>query len=115
MKWKIFTAVLLLLLIITNVFWLYSSIDRGVTSAYHDDVTYNFANQIKDLTKLCNHFIIGMPADSFKKIFATQFKLNDVCQTDSSINTTWISILISNNKVIGIKDDDLLEEWSKKW
>jgi len=113
MKWKFISLALTLLLAITNGFWLYSTFDTGVTLSYHDQVTYEFANRIKKLNKLCNHFIIGLPSDSMKIILNHQSKSDIVFEKDSALHALWISISVFDGKVAGIKNDDLVEEWSK--
>jgi hypothetical protein len=113
MKWKIIAITTFVLLFISNGFWFYHTLDNGVTKTYHDEVTYEFAQTIQDLTKVCNRFINGIQEDTIKSILGKEFKSDKLFQKDSAIHISRISIGISNNKAVGIRNDDLVENWVK--
>ncbi|QQS36622.1 MAG: hypothetical protein IPM56_01310 [Ignavibacteriales bacterium] len=57
-KWKIFSFILILLLILTNVFWIYNLLDQGVTLKYSDQVNYEkteTVNQLLEIYPLINY------------------------------------------------------------
>ncbi len=57
-KWKILLFILILLLILTNVFWFYNFLDQGVILKYSDQVKYEKAetvNQLLDIYPLIKY------------------------------------------------------------
>ena len=113
MKWKISTILTLLLLLITNGYWLYKTTDEAVTLTYHDQVTFEFAQSINDLSKLCDYFIAGMSSDSIKSILEKQFNSENIFEKDSVLNASQIAIIISDNRAIKLEKSSLVEVWLK--
>ena len=53
---------LLLLLVLTNLFWVYQSIDQGITTTYREISHEDTSETLKDLSSLCEPLFVGKSA-----------------------------------------------------
>lgn len=94
-KWII--TLLSVLLIGTNGFWLYSSVDRMVTEKYRQQEEYERENRLIALTKLNNHFVSGMRKEELAKILKLLFPETELFEKEGYLNTLWLSYKIKDN------------------
>ena len=66
MKWII--SVLLILLLTTNAFWLYSAIDNGVTASYRDQQIHELNETRKQLMAVLPELSAGLNKDEIVSI-----------------------------------------------
>lgn len=94
---------LAVLLLVSNAFWLYRSIDIAVTNAYREQESYELRNTVAALSGLASNLMQGMKkADAIpvlQKLSATE----EPYEKDGSLHTTWLTIALSSDgKVIAV-------------
>jgi hypothetical protein len=107
---KLVALILGLLLITTNGWWFYQSIDRGITAMYQGMESYQDANRIVALSTLATEFTRGIPKSEAKAVLQKLFPESEAYEKDGMLNTTWISLsLAPDGRVLGVE----LEEGAK--
>lgn len=89
---KVTIAILIVLLLVSNGYWLYRSIDSGVTETYRDQVDYEQTHRIAALQTICSQQLAGMPKAELVSLLQTLFPDTQVFEKDDHIHTTWLSV-----------------------
>ena len=87
------------LLVITNAYWVYSSIDSGITRTYEDQ-TYEMKNQLSALRSICNLHVSGMDKIEATEILRSISPDSAPYEKEGRLNTTWLSLKLDQNKNI---------------
>lgn len=89
---KVTVAILIVLLLVTNGYWLYRSIDSGVTETYRNQVDYEQIHRIAALQQICNQQLAGLPKAELVSLLQSLFPDTHVFEKDNHIHTIWLSI-----------------------
>jgi len=109
---KIAIAVLAVLLVSSNTWWLYHAVDHGVTLAYRDQVLYEAANTNSALSKVSSHLMKGKTKDEADALLRTLFPAEQPYEKDGALHTTWLALqLNTNGAVAGVQKDATLQQW----
>ena len=121
-KYIVIISILVILLICSNVIWLYKygKVAIGASEDYH--LNYDHANTFIATSKLTNHFIKDLSKDEMKNILINVFPDDNINERENfkkenCLNTTWFSIKLSNDKVDTIIIEHVTENVanSEKW
>ena len=104
-KWKIFSFILILLLIITNFYWFYSLLDQGATLKYSDQVKYEKTKTVNQLIEIFPFINLGMNKSevisSIKLIDSTSYYF----EKDGKLYFNFLALTFdSNNKLSKIEE-----------
>lgn len=94
MKWII--ALLLVLLIGSNVFWLYQVLDTGISLSYRDQQTYELEETRKQLMSLMPLVAINVKKEEITKT-ASQFTDLEPYEKDGCTWVGWLGLRFGNN------------------
>lgn len=90
------------LLVLTNGFWLYAAIDLMVTEKYRQQVEYERIHSIDALNKLLTDYVHGIPKDELRARLERVFPDDMIFEKDGSLIGPWISFEITNeDKIAG--------------
>jgi len=102
-KWKITTAIIFVALIGSNLWWLYQSIDAGITHTYREKVLEEQAQQLKQLLVLGNHYAADRPLSEVKALISKVYPEKDMFEKDGNLVAGWLVVKASpNGKVSSI-------------
>ena len=104
-KW--FITALVLLLIISNAFWLLLIIDTSVTQSYQQQTTHELNQTVKSYRQLCHQLIVGKQASEVKKLLTnidTETTTTVPFEKEGYIHSNWLSIKMTSNKAIDCSD-----------
>ena len=93
--WKWVSIVLLLVLLLTNGFWLYLALDWGSGEKYRQQTAYERENQVEALKSLAEHFISGSSKVDLADTLAEVFPDEDPFEKEGAANCLWLSFPIS--------------------
>jgi hypothetical protein len=101
-KW---IAILLgVLLILTNVFWGYMTMDAAVTEKYRQQEEYEIKNKLEAQAKLNHYFVNGMPKEKLKEILVSLFPDFEPFEKEGMLNTMWLSFKIDDSGKIDLQN-----------
>lgn len=89
---KLIIAILVVLLLVTNGYWLYRSIDSGVTHTYAKQSDHEQAHRVEALQTLCSHQLAGMPKNELISLLQNLYPETHVFGKDNHIHTAWLSV-----------------------
>ncbi len=112
MKINALVIFLILLLVLSNGYWMYTIFDSGVTQTYHEQVSYEFANSILAQSELTNYMLKGMQKDSLRNLMVNVFGKENVYEKDDGIHSAWISLGYDKN---GDFQEVIVNENVKGW
>jgi hypothetical protein len=92
---KLLTATLGLLLVGSNAWWMYQSIDRGVTDTYREQERYETANRVVALSTLAGEAVTGKPKAEVVALLKRLFPEHEPFEKDGSLHTLWVSLPLS--------------------
>ncbi|MBI4997695.1 MAG: hypothetical protein HZC22_12535 [Rhodocyclales bacterium] len=109
----IFVA-LVALLVGSNIWWLYQTIDQAVTLSYRDQVLYEATNRVSALTTIANETLRGKSKADADAMLRRLFPDETHFEKDGALNTSWLSLNISpDGKVVGVNQDETMQHWAK--
>lgn len=92
---KLLTPALGLLLVGSNVWWLYQSIDRGVTERYREQERYETANRLVALSAIAGEAVTGKPKSEAAALLKKLFPEHEPFEKDGSLHTLWVALPLS--------------------
>jgi len=92
-KW--IAIILGMLLIGTNVFWLYSAIDFAVTEKYQQQEEYEAKHRIEALEKLCSKLVGGMKNADAVNLLNEISPDFEAYEKEGHLNTIWLSFKVN--------------------
>ena len=112
LKWV--TVLLGLLLIGSNAWWLYVTIDQAITQSYREQVLYEYANRVIALSEVSARCLRGRTEAEVTSLLKDTFPSEEPFTKDGAVNTLWLSFRLDDeNRVSGIDHDELVVDWAK--
>lgn len=96
-KWKIITAVMFVALIGSNLWWLYNSIDAGITHTYREKVLEEQSMQLKQLLVIGNHYATGRQLSEVKALISKVYPEKDMFEKDGNLVAGWLVVKTTAN------------------
>ena len=112
MSWKLISGILFALLVMSNAWFLYGGIDKGVTDAYREHVLYELANQVKASSRICDLFVDGKSQAEIVAVLKDQFPDEEPFVKVGAVNVAWLSISLGAD---GNAQSCILEESTEEW
>lgn len=103
---KITIGVLGILLLLTNVWWLYGAIDSGVTQKYEDQEIYELRNSNKQAVGMLREALIGRKKGDVKSI-AEKFSDLKSYEKEGCLWVGWYGFKFSeSDELVGIETNE---------
>ena len=114
MRWKIISALLLVLLVASNLWRFDSVIDKGVTLAYRDQMLFELANQVKTASKICDLAVNGKSETEVVVFMKHHFPGEEPFVKEDGVHMPWLSVALDEQgKASSCMLDELVEHWAK--
>jgi hypothetical protein len=97
---KLIIPGLAVLLVGSNAWWLYHSMDLGVTIAYRDQVLYEAANTNVALSKLSSHLLAGRTKQEATVLLRTVFPSEQPYEKEGAIHVTWLTLELNSDGAV---------------
>ena len=104
MKPKYWIAALAVLLVVTNLFWLYQTIDTGITLTYVNSSAEMSGESYAQAVRLANLDLIGLPATEAVNRIENDPGLSDLNifekREDRCIVVGWVCVRLSEDRLV---------------
>lgn len=101
-KW--FITALVLLLIISNAFWLLLMIDTSITKTYQQQSQFELNQTLKSYRQLCHQLIAGQQKSQVLNLLTNIDKDAKPFEKEGFVHSDWLSIKIVDNKAAHCSD-----------
>jgi len=102
------------LLIASNGWWIYRTVDQGVTNTYREQERYEVANRVVALSALATEAVAGKPKSEAEATLRRLFPDEEPFEKEGVLHTLWISLPLSKEgRVTGVAIDDATRETAK--
>ncbi len=98
--WKWTSAILLVLLIGSNAWWLYQAIDLAVTEKYRKQVEYEADRTISALKSVTSELVRGMSKDELSRVLQRAMPDSEPFEKEGAVNVTFLSFQITDDDLI---------------
>lgn len=105
--WKAVALVLGALLVATNAWWIYGTVDRAITQSYQLQVLHEQSNRVLALASLSDAFVQGMNKEAATDLLRRTQRSEEPFEKDGALNTSWVSLTIVDGAVTGVVRDGL--------
>lgn len=111
-KW--ISVILGTLLLVTNAWWFYATLDQGVTLSHREQLLYEYSNRVLALSQVTNHFVKGKGKEEVLQVLREALPEEEPFEKEGALNTTWVSFqLTKGGTVSSVEQDDLVLQWAK--
>ncbi len=98
--WKWISVLLLLVLVLSNGFWLYLALDWASGEKYRQNTAYVRDHQIDALKDLAGHFVNGSSKKALDETLAIVFPDDEPFEKEGAINCLWLSFPVSPDGLV---------------
>jgi len=98
--WKWTSAILLVLLIGTNGWWLYQAIDLAVTEKYRQQEAYEDDRIIESLKAITTELVGGMSKVEFGSLLDRALPDSDPFETEGMIHVDFLSFPVTEDELV---------------
>ncbi len=99
--WKWTSAILLVLLIGSNGWWLYQAVDLVVTEKYRQQEEYEADRTISALKAVTSELVRGMSKDELGEVLQRAMPDANPFEKEGAINVTFLSFPVTDDDLIG--------------
>ena len=98
--WKWTSAILLILLIGSNGWWLYQAIDLAVTEKYRQQEEYEADRTISALKAVTTEYVRGSSKEQLLEVLGRAFPDDEPWEKEGAIHVTFLSFPIADDDSI---------------
>jgi len=98
--WKWTSAILLVLLIVSNGWWLYQAVDLAVTEKYRQQEEYEANRTISALKAVTSEFVRGSSKERLLETLGRALPEDEPFEKEGAIHVTFLSFPISEDDSI---------------
>lgn len=103
---KVLTALLVVILVTSDGYWLYHEFDRGITQTYQAQERYEVASRLVATTVIASEAVRDRPKEEAEALLKRLFPGEQIFEKEGALRTTWLSLpLTPQGRVSGIAVD----------
>jgi hypothetical protein len=103
---KFLIALLVVILVASNGYWLYHEVDRGITQTYQAQERYEIASRLVATSVIASEVVRDRPKEEAEALLRRLFPGEQVFEKEGALRTIWLSLpLTPQGRVSGVAVD----------
>jgi hypothetical protein len=114
MRWKLLSAILGGLLLITNAAHLYHTVEQATVLAAREQLLYEFANKFRAAAAIAERCVGGKSREDALILLKQTSPGEEPFVKDGAVHSTWLTLTLKDGKLVqSIEVDEIINEWSR--
>lgn len=98
--WKFASIALLILILLTNAYWIHAVLNTRISLAYRDQTLLERQYQVRQLLNVSNRYAKGRPLTEVKTVLGTLCSPKDMFEKDGCLVASYLVLKIGEGNTV---------------